>query len=357
MDHVSAQAGQPQNQQYVPVQNQQYTQEQLAQYHQYQQQLAQYNQQLAQYNQQQQQQMAQYNQQQQVVSNTPTMPGQNIIAQNTVAAKPSGPAMFLEISTTDSIVFKCLAKLLLKNFMDSTFMVTDRGIFIQEGKEGGAVLIECILNRNKFDSFIIPKFQNNNQVIILGFSTKELQQALDGIIKTDHIRMYILQERTDILCFEITNPTKKKNSTKFISLKKTTICDVVSSNYDDHIPTAVPISAQFKRAMTDANKCSKQKVRIRAQETGVVMEPSKESQISGFKETWGTWVEGAPVIYDTELSTNKLHAIGDLAPITKLIRIYACPDDRPLKIMVDACGLGTISIYLQPEAQSEFASK
>lgn len=354
MDYSNAQGAQLQNQQYgqaqnQQVQNQQYTQEQLAQYYQYQQQVAQYNQQLV-----------QYQQQQAQATNTPTMPGQNIITQNiitqnSIVPKSSGPAMFLDISTTDSIVFKCLSKLLLKNFMDATFMVTDRGIFIQEGEEGGAVLIECILNRNKFDSFIIPKFQNKNQVIILGFSTKELQQALDSISKTDHIRIYILQERTDILCFEMTNPTKKKNSTKFISLKKTNICDVVSSNYDDHIPTASPISALFKRALTDANKCSKQKVRIIAQDAAVVMVPSKESQISNFKEMWGTWIEGAPVIYDTELSTSKLHAIGDLAPITKLIRIYACPDDRPLKIMVDACGLGTISIYLQPESVSSAA--
>jgi len=282
------------------------------------------------------------------------MIGQNTMGQNLPLQKPSTPSnlpMFLNIHTSDSIVFKCLSKLLLKNFTEATFMVTEQGIFVQENKEDDTVLIESFLRRDKFDGYIIPKFQNEGQVIIMGFSTKELQQALDGITKTDRIRMYILMDRTDTLCFEITNEAKKKNSSKFILLKKTNICNTTSPAYDDYKPTAVVDSVQFKRAMTDANKSSKQHVRIRAQESGAVMTAPKESQISNFREIWGNWVEDmvTPVFYDKELSTSRLHGIGDLAPLTKLVRIYACSDGRPLKLMVDACGLGTISIYLQPD--------
>jgi len=270
---------------------------------------------------------------------------QNVILQPAIQSQPAGSQKFLEISTDQALVFKCLAKLLLKNFTDSTILIMESGMYLSESTEEGSVLIECFLNSQQFLSFNIPKFEDPSSTISLGFSTKDFLQATEGITKTDDIKMFILAHNTNMLCLEITNAAKKKKSQKFISLKKTTLGNLTSPSYTDHKPTATILASQFKRAIVDAKKVSKQMVRIRAQEHGAVME-SAASQIGGFKESWGDWREGLPAIYDECITTARLHAIAELAQITRTIRIYCCSDDRPLKISANAGDLGTICIYL-----------
>lgn len=219
------------------------------------------------------------------------------------------------------------------------------GIYLSENTEEGNVLIECFLNAQQFLTFNIPQFEDPSSTISLGFSTKEFLQATEGITKTDDFKMYVLAHNTNMLCLDITNAAKKKRSQKFISLKKTTLGNITSPSYNDYKPTATVLASQFKKAVVDAKKVSKQMVRIKAQENGAIME-SAASQIGGFKENWGTWIEGVPPIYNECITTTRLHAITELAQITKTIRIYCCADDRPLKISANAGHLGTICIYL-----------
>jgi hypothetical protein len=260
--------------------------------------------------------------------------------------------LFMSISTREPQVFKSVSKTLYKYFTDSTFMINSQGIYIQEGKEDMSVLFESFFRKEQFDKFIIPKFEDPNATIILGFSTKEMEKALEGVTKTDNLRIYVRTDDTNNLHLHITNESKGKNSYKFIRLKKTKICNIISLSYKDSDPTAVVHGPQYKKGMTEINKAaSKIKVRLRAQENGMIVVPPDNVQISAFREVWGNYIDGQQDIYDEQISTAKLHAVSELASITKNIKIYACGDGKPLKIALNAGQLGTIAIYLQPDQQ------
>lgn len=268
-------------------------------------------------------------------------------------AQPVGPNQKLvEFHTEDGMVFKCLSKVLQKNFTNATFMVTEKGIFLQENTEKALVMLECMLKKENFLKYDIPRFETPGSVICLGFSTKDFKEAVDRIMKTDEYKMYILQSNYSILHIEITNPSKGSKIYKYITLKKTEISPVVSADYNDHEPTAVVRAAQFKKATTDANKNSKNRIKIRAQQKGVLLEGTT-SQIRGFREVFGDWTDGQNEIYSEYLSTPKLHSFSDMAAAAKTIQIYACADDRPLKISCAAGRLGTVSYYLQPDVTQQ----
>jgi len=270
--------------------------------------------------------------------------------------------IFLNIATQNAMVFRCLAKVLFRNFITSSFIINEFGLFVQESTENECVLVEALLKREDFSQFNIPVFQNDSDVIILGFSTKEMDIALTGITKTDNFKMYILTNDFSVLYIHITNATNGKNSLKTIRLMRTNISKVVSNSYKDHMPTASIASASFKKGITEAKKVLKeaQKARIRAQcgiinnmmVSGAIVTPPENFQIGNFTETWGNYIQGQPDIYDENISISKLSSIGELAPITKAIKLYACDDGRPLKFSLNAgcpTPLGVISVYLKPE--------
>lgn len=267
----------------------------------------------------------------------------------------SGDRNILYFHTDNGMVFKCLSKILNKNFIDAAFMITQRGIFLQENTENHSVMIECLLKSEKFLNRMIPTFEDPDAAISLGFSAKDFKEAVDRIMKTDQLKMYVKESNYSLLHIEISNPSKGTKIFKYITLKKTNPSSVISQNYDDHNPTAVIMASQFKKATTDANKSSKTSIRIRAQQTGILMEGTA-SNISGFREMFGNWIDGAPEIYDEFLSTAKLHSFSDVAPVAKTIQIYACDDDRPLKISAAVGELGTISFYIQPDASGQGAT-
>lgn len=271
---------------------------------------------------------------------------------------------FLNISTQNAMVFKCLAKLLFRNFLTASFIINEYGLFVQESTQNECVLVESLFRRDDFLQFNIPVFQNPNDIILLGFSTKEMDTALGGITITDHCRLYVLTNDPSILYIHITNPSKGKNSLKSVRLMKTEISKLLSNSYKDHMPTALIASAQFKKGMAEAKKALKeaQKARIRAQccvtngimITGAIVTPPEDFQIGGFAETWGNYVQGQPDIYDENISISKLSSIGEMAQVTKIIKLYVC-DGRPLKFSMNVgCGnhtLGVVSIYLNPETK------
>lgn len=257
----------------------------------------------------------------------------------------SQPCSFLELHTDEAIVFKSISKVLHKNFIDTTLLINQFGIYISENTDDAKVLIECILNAEYFTKFMIPQLEEG-QTIRLGLSTTDFCQATSGITKTDKLKISVIENDYNTLCIQILNPDRGKKVHKFIKLKQVEIKDLCAPQYNNHLPTATIVSSQFKRAMVDANKVSKQKVRIRAQKKGALMENS-ESQIASFREEWGEWVEGEEVIFDKYLITKRLHSITELSQITKNVRIYATADDSiPMKLSCHAGGLGFIYIYL-----------
>lgn len=262
----------------------------------------------------------------------------------------TGSQTLVEFRTDRAKVFQAIAKILEKNFIEATFMVTEHGIFLQESNSTGdgtaSIIFEVMLRRQKFLVYTVPIVESPDATVCLGFSTSDFKNALDRIIKTDSFRMYVLASDPEILHLEIISSAGNRTE-KFITLRKTTVGQVIPPNYNDHIPTVVIQPSPFRKATTDANKNSKTQVKISAQTHGLRIEGTG-SQIRGLKDTFGKWVDGQPEIYNELISTQKLHSFSEIAVsnIAETIQIYASGDGRPLKLSADAGSLGTVSMYL-----------
>jgi hypothetical protein len=247
--------------------------------------------------------------------------------------------------------FKCLSKVCNANFITVTMMVDEYGIFIQENTANRSVVFETFLQRQKFDRWLSPIFEEKGSVVCLGFNAKDFMQQLDSVVKTDTFKMYVLVANTNVLHIEVIKKGDTGRSHKYIALCKTEIGNLVSTSYKEHMPTVSVSGTRFSQVGTAATKQSKHNIRIRAQEGGISIE-SVTSEIKGFQEVLGTWVEGKPILFDEMLSTARFVSFGWMGKVTENIRIYACPGGLPLKLTADVGGLGTSSLYLQPEAQA-----
>lgn len=259
--------------------------------------------------------------------------------------------LLLDIFTDESIVFKSVSKVLSKNFIDATFIVSQQGVFLQETLQDMTLVFEMVLRSQKFLRYRMPTIEREGSVLCLGFSVEDLKNALDRITKTDHFRMYIRADEPHVLHMEITNETKKSKTHKFITLKNTKLSDVIPPTYVDHQPTVVVSSTHFKKVTADAYKNSKVKIRIYAQKTGCMIEGTS-SQIRGNQDLFGTWDDKGVVVYDEIISTKKFHSFAEMAiiSVTKTIQIYAC-EQNPLRLNADAGGLGRVSLYIQPSSE------
>lgn len=260
----------------------------------------------------------------------------------------TGDGILLDIVTEESIVMKAISKVLSKNFIDATMLISPMGLFIQECLSDMSVVFEAVLRSQKFLTYRMPTIEREGSVLCLGFSVEDLKNALDRITKTDHFRMYIRAEEPHVLHMEITNEAKKSKTHKFITLKSTKLSDVIPPTYVDHQPTVVVACTHFKKVTADAYKNSKVKIRIYAQKNGCMIEGTS-SQIRGNQDLFGTWDDKAPIIYDEIISTQKFHSFSEMAiiSVTKTIQIYAT-ESNPLRLNADAGGLGRVSLYIQP---------
>lgn len=268
---------------------------------------------------------------------------------------PAGMQLLMEFFIEEARVLKAIAKILEKNFTMATLIVTEQGMFLQENNgdpdknDPVTVILEVLLKRQKFLRYTIPIIEPPGGELCLGFSTSDLAVQLGGVRKTDQMRMYIIAAVPNILHFEITNLRSTSRSTKSVTLCTTKIGRVVTPPYADHIPTVVVEAASFKQTTTHANKNSKARILISAQDRGIKME--SPPQIRPFSDYFGQWVPDGEVFYQEWLSTARFHSFSEIATanIAKAVQIYACRDGKPLKLTADAGDLGTISMYLQPE--------
>lgn len=261
----------------------------------------------------------------------------------------NGEKLLLDLYTDESIVMKSVSKVLSKNFIDATFIVSAQGLFLQECADNMSLVFEVILRSQKFLRYLIPTIDREGSVLQLGFSVEDFKNALDRITKTDHFRMYIRAEEPYVLHMEITNEAKKSKTHKFITLKATKLSDVIPPTYIDHMPTVVVASTHFKKVTADAYKNSKVKIRICAQRSGCMIEGTG-SQFRGLQDHFGTWDDKGVVVYDEIISTKKFHSFAEMTPCTKTIQIYA-HESNPLRLNADAGGLGRVSLYIQPSSE------
>lgn len=261
----------------------------------------------------------------------------------------SANSTLFDVFTTEAIVFKAMSKVLASNFIDATFLITEAGIFIQECSGGGSIIFEAVLRRNAFLGWRLPQINQAGSILCIGFSTADLKTALDRITKTDSFRMYVTSQQPEILRMEITTRLGVKTE-KFITTKKTNLADLIPPSYDGLSPTVVVQSGSFKKTTTDANKNSKPKIRVMAQLTGLIIEGTG-SQLRGLKDNYGEWDPKGSILYSEEISTQKFHSFSEMAvqTISKNIQIYA-GDVNPLRLRADAGSLGSVSMYLQPDA-------
>lgn len=253
-----------------------------------------------------------------------------------------------EFGTNEAIVFKQISKALHKIFIDSVFIITSHGIFLQDSLEGNSLVLELRLKSQKFTPYNMPTFEREGSSIVLGFSTKDFKDALERITKTDHFCMYVLEANPNYLHMEIWNPNKSGRVYKFITLKRSSINDILTSSYQDHNPTVSILPTQFKKATADAGKNSKNLVLITGQKRGLKIE-GIETQLTGLKEVFGEWIEGSQdIVYQQYISTKRLVAFSEIVALSKNVQVYATIG-KPLKISCSTGDLGMASIYLKGE--------
>lgn len=254
--------------------------------------------------------------------------------------------IFLEIVTSKANALKCLFKFIVKNLISGTLLITERGIYLQESREDASVLIEFVLWRQKFVKFRIPKFENPDSVIQLGFSAKTLASHLDSAKMKDTCRIFI--KSTDVSCLyvQLTN-NGGKNSLKYLSLQAPTINSTISPSYEDHKPNALVKALNYKQVISEMWKISKSHVEIQGQDFGIKIS-SASSQMGGVIEFWGEWDPRAPVLYRALIPTARLKSITEMTSATEYILFYLPPQiTSPLKLKCDVKNIGVVSIYLQ----------
>jgi hypothetical protein len=270
---------------------------------------------------------------------------------NVVLAKPC----LLNFKTPDAQgkVFKALSKIIKANFTKASFIITEAGIFLQENNGGKTpndpvtAILEIVLRREKFDLFTIPHIEGSGY-ICLGFATLDFKTAMERVSKTDSVRMYVLQENPSLLYFDILDSKGVNISTRYITLIQTEIGHVTPPEYEEHLPVANVKMSEFKRSTTEASKISKTKIRVSTQKTGMMFE-SIGSSMRAFRDPFGSWVDGAPLVFSEELSTARIHSFSEISATNiERIRIYS-EEEKPIKFQCDAGHLGTVSLYLQPD--------
>lgn len=263
--------------------------------------------------------------------------------------KPASP-YFLYLETS-AMPFKCLSKTLDANFQYACMMVATMGVMIQESTQNNATMFECFLQRQKFRQFHIPVFADPASVILLGFKVKDFVEQMENVTKTDTIKVFVLESSRETLHFQIEKKGAGGTSNKFISLCRTPISEIISAKYPDHIPTANIQGTRFSSVCTQANKHSKDTVFVQAQAQGIAISSTK-SNLKGFRETFGQWVEGAPIVYEGVISTARFSSFSNMAKVSNNVRLYACQDGGggylPLKLVADVSDLGSCSLYLSP---------
>lgn len=253
----------------------------------------------------------------------------------------------ITIKTNEGIVLKHIARLLHTTFLEATLMIDEKGIFIQEAREGHTVLIEVWLRKEKFLIFKTAMVSAQDQLIAFALGLVTFKENTDGIRKTDSVTLSVGASDTDTLQILTENTQRSKESLKSVKIKAPKIDGITPPIYDTSNPTVTVIAGEFKRVLADAKKYSKNGLRIMSQKNSMRL-IGISGIVSGSQETWGNWIEGEEVVYDEIFPTSRISSMIEVAPITNSVRIYAPSPNMPLKFVADAGSIGTISIYIQP---------
>jgi len=259
------------------------------------------------------------------------------------------PSPYFLLFESPAAPWKSIAKVLRANFLQATLMINQFGIYIQENTENGGTMFEASMQGQLFKMWHIPTFENPESVICLGFDTKDFCEQLESVTKTNNLKIYVLASDVKTLQMDILG--KDGTSHKFISLVNTKPGNLIASDYKEHMPTARVPGLRFSKVGTAAEKQSKLKVRITAQDKGIVVS-STSSTVRGFREDLGDWVDGKQILFDDVFSTARFKSFGWMGKtdVSRFIRIYAVPGGLPLRLSANVGDLGTCSLYLNPEA-------
>lgn len=224
-------------------------------------------------------------------------------------------------------------------------IVTKNNVYYSDSDADGKLVGQFEIKGDKCRKYKAPSMlKEDNQTMIISLPSQSMQHATKAKVK-EEITITIAKEMRELLCVDIASSHGSETTTNRVRIG-------TDENYTPVDPPKYPES--LRAAVKIAGKLFNEKCRslvtfgaqttISIQAEGMRMVAgSTDSHITEPK--FGTWVPGAPIIFEGTFASAMLAQIGKCGTISEQVSIYACKD-KPLKIVSDIGAIGTIYLHL-----------
>lgn len=266
------------------------------------------------------------------------------------------PTIF-KCKTREGYSFKILAELLQNNIKTACFEIDENGIKLRMMDHHKTILIDLVLDSNKFSVY---KYKSS-QKMFLGINLNHLHKMLKSIKKRDSIELFIDDTSPTDLGIKVIPKENNRITTSKIKIQAIQNLDIdLPQGYSR--PVIVP-SGEFQKTCKGLTHISNQThisskgflVRFSSDAAGVM----ERFTDFGENEVSDSENENEPNDeheYNEEFDTEQLSKITKLAGLSANIQIYT-KNGNPLLIKSDVGSLGYISIYLKSKNLQQMESQ
>lgn len=258
---------------------------------------------------------------------------------------------YFEITTKEGHVFKTLSEIMYNlGGKDDILilMINKKGIFFHKSSNNKNIYNVCKLDRRNFTPFIFNNDDDKMNVIPLNI--EEFYYKLKAVKKTEKIKLYLKKEETDVLFIDICNKENSKIST--IKLKVLPLTEeVISFNeekYSDDELTVTTQGGDFQNICKKMNQYT-EFISIKAQTNGMWFHCMTEDNKEGEGDILGIFDKNKDNIYNEIFPSRYFHKLNKIGCLSKLVKIYAADNSKPLFINADAGCLGTFNTYIMQQ--------
>ena len=257
------------------------------------------------------------------------------------------PIIF-QAKTREGYIFKILAELLHHNIQTACFEIDKDGIKLQMMDHERLILIDLILNAEKFTMY---KYNQTNKMY-LGINMRHFYQMLKPIKKKDSIHLVIDSENLEDLVINVIPKENNRLTSSTIKIQTIQNIDIdIPSDYDNSI---IISSGEFQKmckglaTISNITRVVSKGCMIKfSNDDGGVMKRCTE-----FGEIENKDDDEDNDEYDENFDSKQLIRVTKLAGLSQNMRIYT-KKDAPLLIKSDIGILGYISVYLKSESMRE----